>query len=203
MNENGIMDSENVGVETKYKEIEYKEIEYKYMADKISLYNFQILMDTLVYNNNIFVKSKDDYFSSDDTKVNFVRYRYNDTYQELTLKKRTNIVNNNNRIEINLQTLTNCDTVNAFLELLGYHKDFTIIKDCYIYYFDDAEIVYYSVYDINDKLVGTFIEIEAHSHFNENDSFNIINSYEKKLESLGINYKNRLKKSLYEIYNKK
>ena len=92
MNENVVKENvvkenvvkENVVKENVVKENVYKEIEYKYMADKISLYDFETLMNKLGFDKNIFVKSKDDYFSSSESKVNFVRYRYNDTYQELT-----------------------------------------------------------------------------------------------------------------------
>ena len=180
----------------------FKEIEYKYFANNISLDKFkQTIKDINMKITGITeVKSTDDYFKSTDTKVNFLRYRHNDTYQELTLKKKTNSSNNNNRIEINLKTNSDLETVSAFVEMLGYTHSFTIQKDCYIVHFENGEIVHYTVMDANGD-VNNFIEIEAHTNFNDTEAFEIINQYEKYLEPLGITYKNRLKRSLFEIYN--
>ena len=130
----------------------FKEIEYKYFANNISLDKFkQTIKDINMKITGITeVKSTDDYFKSTDTKVNFLRYRHNDTYQELTLKKKTNSSNNNNRIEINLKTNSDLETVSAFVEMLGYTHSFTIQKDCYIVHFENGEIVHYTVMDAKE-----------------------------------------------------
>ena len=66
-------------------------------------------------------------------------------------------------------------------------------------------LVYYVVYDKEMKELRRFIEIEADEEQtwdSEQQAWDEIARYEKLLESLGITSRNRLKKSLYEIFKK-
>ena len=61
------------------------------------------------------------------------------------------------------------------------------------------------VYDENIKELGRFIEIEAdetHEWKSEKEALEEINKFEKLLLPLGLNNKNRLRKSLFEMFRK-
>ena len=145
----------------------YKEIEYKYSAQDIHIETFDESMSLL--NNNvpgILVSSHDDFFIQENSitigNVDFIRYRYNDYVQELTLKKKTCSENNTNRVEINLNlNETDRDKVASFLKTIGFNFSFRIYKTSKIYHIDNVVIAYYIVYNDNFKEIGRFIEIEA------------------------------------------
>ena len=131
--------------------------------------------------------------------------------KEITTKfKRPNAKNNIQREEKNLRVdLTENDTVSAFIKDLGYSLNFEIWKTSHIYNFTDATLVFYSVYDITDKRLVTpkhFIEIEVDeelvSTLTEDQAWGIITKYEAMLEPFGISARNRLKKSLFEMYRR-
>ena len=183
----------------------YKEIEYKYDAKSINLKSFSNLMEVLKYKKYVSVSSYDHFFTKDiHNPDDFIRYRFNDTTQELTLKKKTCDFNNNNRIEINLD-IKELDKkkIKTFLEMIGYSYRFQIYKTCFIYIFDKVIVSYYIVYNENINELGRFIEIEADEKYNwKNDSeaFEKINEFEKLLYSLNITSSDRLTESLFEMY---
>lgn len=183
----------------------YKEIEYKYDAKSVNLQRFSNLMDALRYKKYISVSSYDHFFTKPEKDDEFIRYRYNDITQELTLKKKTCDFNNNNRIEINLD-IKELDTnkIKTFLEMIGYNYCFQIYKTCFIYIFDKVIISYYIVYNENMKELGRFVEIEADEKYDwkdESEAFEKINEFEKLLCTLNITSSGRLTKSLFEMYN--
>ena len=185
--------------------MDFREIEFKYDADGISMNSFVDLVESkLSFQKKMMVSSYDDYFI--DTIGNFVRYRYTDNGGELTIKRKLNDKNNNDRIEINIPTTgDNFKSVSAFLSLLGYKHNFGIYKTCKIYWTGKAVLVYYVVYDKEMKELRRFIEIEADESYpwiSESDAMEEILKYEKTLESLEIKPKNRLKKSLFEIFRR-
>jgi adenylate cyclase class IV len=184
--------------------MQFKEIEFKYDAQDVSMYEFVSLIESLPVHKKMMVSSYDDYFT--DSIGNFIRYRYTDAGGELTIKRKTSDKNNNERIEVNLPTAgDNLKTVSAFVDLLGYKHNFGIYKICKIYWVNKAVIVYYVVYDKEMKELRRFIEIEANedeSWASEQDAWAEIQQYEKLLEPLNIKPKNRLKKSLFELFRK-
>lgn len=131
--------------------------------------------------------------------------------KEITTKfKRPNAKNNIQREEKNLRVdLTNNDTISAFLKDMGYSLNFEIWKTSHIYNFTDATLVFYSVYDITENVLRTpkhFIEIEVDedlvSTLTEEQAWGIITKYEAMLETFDISARNRLKKSLFEMYRR-
>lgn len=181
----------------------FKEIETKYSADNIDIDKFVELVQP--FNPNwVMVSSYDDYFTND--KDEFIRYRYTDDRGELTIKRKTTNANNNNRIEVNLKTEgKNFATVNAFAGLLGYKLNFSVYKTCKIAFLDKVVLVYYIVYDSKFKELQRFIEVEAKEDYNwasEEEAWAEVTKYEKLMEPLSITPKNRLKKSLFEIFKK-
>lgn len=183
----------------------FKEIEFKYDADDISMAKFITIVEALgKINKKMMVSSYDDYFT--DVNSNFIRYRYTDGRGELTIKRKTTEKNNNERVEVNVPTAgDNFNAVEAFVDLLGYKHNFGIYKTCKIYWLDNVVLVYYVVYDKEMKELRRFIEIEADEEFNwttEQDAWDHVSKYEKLLEPLGITSRNRMRKSLYEIFKK-
>lgn len=184
--------------------MQFKEIEYKYDGASLEMQKFVDLMETFSIKKKMMVSSYDDYFV--DTAGNFIRYRYTDGRGELTIKRKLSEKNNNERIEVNVPTAgDNLKTVTAFVDLLGYKHNFGIYKTCKIYWIDKSVIVYYVVYDKDLKELRRFVEIEADEDLqwnSEEEAWEEIAKYEKLLEPLGITPKNRLKKSLFEIFRK-
>jgi len=182
----------------------FKEIETKYSADEIDIKKFIDLIEPMKPDKKMMVSSYDDYFVNKDG--DFVRYRYTDNHGELTIKKKTTHLNNNERMEINVPTAgDNLPTVSAFLEFLGYQHNFGIYKTCKIYWVDNVVVVYYVVYDKDLKEQRRFIEVEADESFDwpsEAAAWDQVVKWEKLLEPLDISPKNRLKKSLFEMFRK-
>jgi len=184
--------------------MKFKEIESKYHANEIKMADFIRLMEELNPNKKLTVSSYDDYFINE--KDDFIRYRHNDDVGELTIKRKINPKNNIERVEINLPIAeSNFLKIKEFVSLLGYRHNFTIYKTCKIYWINNKVISYYMVYDENIKELGRFIEIEAdetHEWKSEKEALEEINKFEKLLLPLGLNNKNRLRKSLFEMFRK-
>jgi hypothetical protein len=88
---------------------------------------------------------------------------------------------------------------------LGYKKNFSIFKTCKIAFLEKAVLVYYVVYDENLNEKKRFIEVEAKETYNwssEEEAWATVVEYENMLAPLGISAKNRLKKSLFELFKK-
>jgi adenylate cyclase class IV len=183
----------------------FKEIEYKYNADDISMESFvELIEKDPAVKKKMMVSSYDDYFTN--SEGHFIRYRYTDGRGELTIKRKLSDKNNNERVEVNVQTSgDSLPTITAFVDLLNYKHNFGIFKTCKIYWVDKAVLVYYVVYDKELKELRRFIEIEADEDLQwdtEQLAWDEIAKYEKLLEPLGIAPKNRLKKNLFEIFRK-
>lgn len=183
----------------------FKEIEFKYDANTVEMSKFEELIALLpAFRKKMTVSSYDDYFT--DPVGNFIRYRYTDGRGELTIKRKLSEKNNNERIEVNVPTAgDNLQTITAFVDLLNYKHNFGIYKTCKIYWIDKVVLVYYVVYDKELRELRRFIEVEADEELqwvSEQEAWDEISKYEKLMEPLGITPKNRLKKSLFEIFRR-
>lgn len=146
----------------------------------------------------------------------FLRYRrpshgLDGNRQELTTKyKQDGAKNNIQREEKNLRVdNTEVDTIKSFVTDLGYKLNFSIWKTCHIYNFDDATLVFYSVYDTTNgkaSKMDNFVEIEVSedkvSTMTESTAWSIIEKYEQALEPVGLSARSRLRKSLFEMYKR-
>lgn len=187
----------------------FKEIEFKYKSDGVSLVQFIELMKEWGYKETIEASSWDKYFTKGSEKDNFLRFRMGKDRPELTKKRKTTDSNNWDRVEVDLPLDPNRiseDIVDKFVELDGFEKNFKIFKSCFIFMFDDISAVWYVVQDENLKEKARFIEIEVNKELvekiGEEESLNLLKSYEEKLSKLGITYQNRMKKSLFELFVK-
>jgi adenylate cyclase class IV len=184
--------------------MQFKEIEFKFDAENIKREAFLGIMDNLSVRKKMNVSSYDTYFMDDTGDA--IRYRWTDDRGELTIKRKTNKSNNNDRIEVNLPTAGgNLSAVSTFCSLLGYRLNFEIFKTCNIFWVDKVVLVYYVVFDKELNELRRFIEIEADEDLeweSEEQAWSEVVKYEKMLEALGITPQNRLRKSLFEIFRK-
>jgi adenylate cyclase class IV len=190
--------------------LDFKEIEYKYSAEEIDRMVFKDLVKSLNPKSFIYVESVDVYYAK--SKDEFLRYRKpsenklsgEENRQELTFKKKLNENNNWSRFEINLRIdLNDPFLVDQFCEGLNFKKNFEIKKFCDIFYFDDADLVYYSVKSEDGKYAH-FLEIECLENcgMTKEQSLEILQKYEKLLAPLGITPQKRKRLSLWELYRK-
>ena len=187
------------------EEKKFLEIETKYDASEINRLEFKVLARSLTPKSFLYVEGRDIYYvkGSDD----FLRHRVaaehlDDKRSELTFKKKSTDKNNNVRVEVNLRIdLNSVELVSAFCEGIGYKRNFSIFKMCDIYFFEDANMVYYTVVDDNGK-VASFLEIEASEDIGltEDDAWAVVQKYEKLLAPVGITAQKRKKLSLFEMY---
>jgi adenylate cyclase class IV len=185
----------------------FLEIETKYDASEIDRLKFKVLAKTLNPSRFIYGEGTDIYFIKEGD--DFLRYRMpmvnsTDSRSELTFKKKSTKNNNMIRTEVNLRTdLNNPELITAFCEGIGYKRNFSVYKMFDIYFFHDANIVYYSVLD-DDGKTANFIEIEASEDINltEEAAWEVVQKYEKLLSPVGISAQRRKKLSLFEMYRK-
>ncbi len=184
----------------------FLEIETKYDAGDIDRLKFKTLAKSLNPTSMMYIEGIDVYYIKNPEE--FLRYRMpitngSDARAELTFKKKSVEKNNNIREEVNLRIdLNKPELVHAFCEGLGYKRNFSIEKLCDIYFFHDANIVYYYVVPENGGKLATFVEIEASEDIGltEKEAWEVIQKYEKLLTPIGINPQKRKKLSLFEMY---
>ena len=185
----------------------HTEFETKYRVDGDLVYKFKEIVSEMDYKNFVYAEGPDFYYTKPDGS--FLRYRKATTEKrsEVTMKEKPSGAKSNiKRKEVNWRVdNTPKDTVIEGAIMMGYTFNFSIWKSCHIYNFKDATLVFYTVRDNNNKL-DHFVEIELDEDnihkLTLNQAMDKIRKYEKVLEPLGITHKNRLKKSLYEMYVK-
>jgi adenylate cyclase class IV len=187
--------------------MQFKEIETKYRAQDVKLQDFIKCLESLSPTHKIRVGSYDHYFVKNDNEA--IRYREG-AKPELTVKVKLNDKNNYIRVEVNCPLDPNTAEearlriVTAFCETLGFKHNFTIYKNCHIYYFENCNVVYYVVYDEELKERDRFIEIEMKEDgwLNEDQAWAELQRVEKQLVVLGITPARRMKRSLQELFIK-
>lgn len=179
---------------------DFTELEYKYKADNINLTDFKKLMKKLPITRKMEASSWDFYYTNESNS--FIRYRASST-PELTQKVKTSESNNWSRVEVDLSLdpiKADKETVTKFVELLGYQENFRVFKTCFVYWLDKVNYVFYNVFDENMKEVGRYIEVECNKNSGADQSH--LDEAADKLKELGLNPSNRMKKSIFELYNK-
>ena len=188
----------------------HTEFETKYRLEGDKVFEFKEIVETLEQPYDfIYVQGPDWYYTKPDGS--FLRYRRAENDKsgraELTMKTKPEGASHNVlRKEVNLRVDKNkFATVEEFAKMLGYDFNFKIWKMCHIYNFKDATLVFYTVRD--DKGIMThFAEIEVDEEtihkLTEDEAWGVVKKYEAILAPLGITYRHRLNKSLYEMYVK-
>lgn len=185
----------------------HTEFETKYRVEGDLVMKFKEIISEMDYKNFVYAEGPDFYYTKPDGS--FLRYRKATTEKrsEVTMKEKPSGAKSNiKRKEVNWRVdNTPKDTIIEGALMMGYTFNFSIWKSCHIYNFKDATLVFYTVRDDNNKL-DHFMEIELDEDSIHKltlaQAMDKIRKYEKVLEPLGITHKNRLKKSLYEMYVK-
>jgi len=201
-------DVDNKSFDMDTSKINIQELEYKFKAEHISLQQFTALMELIGYENDLEASSWDVYYNSPQLKNVVGRLRLGGK-PELTIKRNTVEGNNWNRVEIDIPLDPSKEKeleplATEFFGELGFEKNFKIFKTCFIYWNEHVNFVYYVVRDEEMKEVGRYIEVEVNKDkVNDlSDPFAVLDKNVKHLESIGLNPKTRLKRSLFEIYRK-
>lgn len=187
----------------------FTEFETKYRVDAQMQFPFKDLVETLEgLKSFVYVEGPDIYWTKGEE--NFQRYRKAAHEKSgkawLTNKFKTKDDNNTKRVEHNIRVdHTPLKEIKSYVESLGFKFNFEIYKNCHIYSFEDATLVFYSVRDEAGKR-DYFIEIEVDESsihtLTEEEAWEIVKKYEKHMEPLGLKPQNRLRKSLFEMYKK-
>lgn len=181
--------------------MKFTEMETKYRVTDLKLTDFTRLAESLGPKSYIEASGYDYYYVN--TETDFIRYRAG-TLHELTIKKKLNDKNNFVRTEVNLGVKPKSVThISAFCNGLGYTLNFSIFKACFIYYYENYDIVYYVIYDENMRESDRFLEIEMEEGYpwaSEKQAWDELLKVEQALKPLGISPQARIKKSLFEMY---
>lgn len=185
------------------------EIEFKYSADKIKLSDFKHLCNTL--NPRSYVEASGyDFYYTKGAKDPIGRYRAGDL-NEITFKLPTSSKNNFIRRETNLRFMPEATVektaakASEMMDILGYKFNFSIFKTCFIYYYNNFNLVYYIVSDADMVEQARFLEIEMLEDYpweSVQQAWSELMSIEKILKPLGIKSKTRLTKSLFQMFKK-
>lgn len=159
----------------------------------------------------LYVEGPDEYWTRNG---DFARYRrpehgLDNGRAELTMKTKPEGAKNNIiRREWNWRVDgTPPETIREGLKDLGFAFNFSVWKSCHIYNFQDATLVFYTVYDTTNgraSKTDSFVEIEVSeetvSHMTEEQAWAVIEKYEAVLSAIDIQARNRMRRSLFEIY---
>lgn len=187
--------------------MEHLELEFKYKADEVSLTAFDEAMKA--HNpefKKLDVSSWDVYYANPEKEDRFLRLRMGQR-PEFTIKVKS-AEGVQKRTEINVALLGDQEkVVTAICAELGYKKNIKIYKSCFIYFYDMYNTVYYTVYDAELKEIGRFIELEFNeakvNEVGEDYAFTLLRDLENNiLGPLGITHRNRLQKSLFDMYRR-
>jgi hypothetical protein len=144
------------------------------------------------------ITSTDHYHVSNNSNIEFIRYRGNS--EDGTIPSPDITIKNYNKSQLNRFELVvplspDADSKNVlhFLKLLGANHVFSVTKKCYIFTFEEYTAVYYE-FNVNDKLFK-IIEIELHKI-----DFNIISKLEVEMTAIpGFNPMLTISKSKFQI----
>lgn len=210
------------------KTLEHIEFETKYRVEDHQLIAFKQIMDSYPEEKKFIYVEGPDYFwtwpkwwfdnnPQWDEEGTFTRFRKpsygldNGSRQITTKYKPKDSKNSIQRTEnnIDVKDKTEESVILKEFECSGKKFNCSIVKNCHIYKLSDATLVFYTVYDTTDgkpKKSDNFVEIEVDEenmkNTTEDQAWAVITKYEKVLESLGLNARKRLHKSLFAMYRR-
>lgn len=185
------------------------EFETKYRVAAEDLFPFKSILEEKGYDTFLYAEGPDYYYTLSDGS--FARYRkgVNEKRAEITFKdKPQGATSNIKRHEVDWRVdNTSYEDIKEGLEMRGYSFNFEIYKMCHIYKKDDINVVFYTVRSDRHKDEHHYVELEIDkakiSKYTENQALEAIREAENVfLVPLGYSYKNRLSKSLFEIYRR-
>lgn len=186
--------------------LEGKELEYKYRADNVSLDTFQAFCQAQSPIGVVTASGYDYFYADPRREGDFLRHRIGPEFNQLTLKRKLSD-NNILRDEYNIMLAqgTQVSQIDAMAKSFGFEFNRRIFKNVFVYQFEKYNICFYSCYDDNLKELGRFVEIEMAEDYpweTEGQARQLLQILEDKAGSLGLTYKNRMKKSLFEQFRR-
>jgi len=155
-----------------------------------------------------YAEGPDYYYTKSDRSFGRYRKAINQKMAWWTMKEKPEGARHNiKRKEVNWRVdVTPYNTIHEGAVMQGYSLNFKIYKVCHIYKFKEATFVFYRVIDSDTNKPDHFIEIELDEEtigsLTTSEAWEKIKKYEQLLEPLGITYRNRLNKSLFEMYRR-
>jgi len=190
----------------------FTEFETKYTSDIIELFGFKSIVESLPgLLEFTYAEGPDTYMTRPDGsfgRYRAAKYPHGTKYAQWTLKiKPIGAKTNISRLEYNWRVDgTPPQEILDGAEAMGFVFNFKITKQCHIYRFEDATLVFYSVKEEESAKEDYFIEIEITEEtvheLTEDQALEIIRKYEKILNPVGVNAQKRMRRSLFEIYRK-
>ena len=185
------------------------EIETKYKA-LCTLEQFKHVCEMLGSTEYINAQGYDHFYSREDDKNSFFRYRVDSGNGETELTYKQKLIEHNSiiRIEHNLH-LKDLITDNGeeFCFCMGYQFNSIIWKNSHIYIFKSCVLCYYTIEDVTgDKEDQSFIEIELKDigqYEDEWQAMKKIEWLEHAFAELEISKEQRINESLFEMYRRR
>jgi adenylate cyclase class IV len=187
----------------------HREMEIKLAADEVDATEFNAFCFAKAPSKYMHVFGPDTYYVQGK---NVLRHRKNgEGAGELTVKRRTSKKSTRDRLEIDLRfsDATTPDDVERFLGATGWKPQFTVVKDCHIFWFEDRvphmEVVLYDVRAIfpNGKETPNrrFIEVEVHkAHSGHLRGLSALKDWERQVRK-EFRMGETMGSSLYELYS--
>lgn len=182
------------------------ELEYKYRADNVLLEDFRRFCASLGDSEHVEAAGYDYFFADPKRDGDFLRHRIGPEFNQLTLKRKLD--DNNvlrNEYNIMLAQDTQVSQVDALAHSFGFEFNRRIYKNVFVYKYDKYTVCFYACYDDNLKELGRFVEIEMAEEYpwqSKEEATKLLQILEDKVGVLGITYKNRMRKSLFEQFRK-
>lgn len=172
------------------------EVEKKYDASNIDINDFNnwFKEEKCIFYH---ITSKDHYFTVENTNIEFLRYRENSNddgaISDLTIKNFNKSQFNRFELVVPLSETADTHDVLYMINLLGAKFCFSVIKECFIYKYDDYTIVLYQ-FDLNQKKFK-ILEIEMN-----NMNYDIMSKLEEKLSCIkGFDPLKNINESKFQI----
>lgn len=186
----------------------YLEIETKYKAEDIPLSKFHEFCKKNSPVKYTEASGWDHFYANrDDKNDSFCRLRIGPDIFQLTFKSK--MASNNNYVRhednIDLSVSTSRPQVESFLDKFGYNYNTSIFKSCFVYRYSWWTMVFYVCYDVDMHELGRFLEIEMSEEYewsSEQDAWNQLVVLEKLAKPLGLSPQARIKRSLFELFQK-
>jgi len=190
----------------------FTEFETKYSSDISQLSQFKSIVEALPgLIEFTYAEGPDTYLTKSDGsfgRYRVAKYPHDTKYAQWTLKfKPTGARNNISRLEYNWRVDgTPAQEILDGAEAMGFSFNFKISKQCHIYRFEDATLVFYSVREDGAVKEDYFMEVEITEEtvheLTEEQAWGVIRKYEKILEPVGVNAQKRMRRSLFEMYKR-
>lgn len=190
---------------------QHRELEIKLDADEVQVEQFKQWCFGRSPSKYLHVIGPDTYYVQGK---NVLRHRQNgEGAGELTVKRRTSKKSTKDRLEIDLRfdQGTSQDDVTRFLVATGWAPQFTVIKDCHIFWFEDrkpgVEVVLYDVRCIyvsgKETSPRRFAEVEIHkADSNSSRALSTLKEWERDARAV-FSFGETQSESLFEIYSGK